>query len=178
MMVNDYIRQKLAEQNISKKELALKAGIQPQALNSFINAGRSVPVPVSIRIDAALGIVPGTIARMQTENRIQEAIKSQNQNAREIIIKQIKANGGLWSYDGIPSNLDDDKIIEEGLRHLDLEDLDELFSIWDRKHVKRIWKERILSEGKRSNVLNFLLAVFAFHIKNPEQYVKNGYQRT
>ena len=63
------------------------------------------------------------------------------QDKRQTILEKIKANGGFWSYCGyIPTSLDDDSVIEAALVHLALEDLPLLLEIWDKAHIKRVWK--------------------------------------
>ena len=60
---------------------------------------------------------------------------------------------------------------EAALVHLDLEDLPLLLGIWSKAHIKRVWKERLVSQGKRMNVLNYILAVKLFGINNPDKYI-------
>ena len=97
------------------------------------------------------------------------------QDKRQTILEKIKANGGFWSYCGyIPTSLDDDSVIETALVHLDLEDLPLLLEIWDKAHIKRVWKDRLVSQGKRMNIRNYSLAVNFFEIRNPEQYLKRN----
>ena len=43
--------------------------------------------------------------------------------------------------------------------------------IWSKAHIKRVWKERLVSQGKRMNVLNYILAVKLFGINNPDKYI-------
>ena len=93
---------------------------------------------------------------------------------RHIILEKVKANGGFWSYQGIPESLDDDAVIEAALVHLDLEDLPLLFGIWSKAHIKRVWKERLVSQGKRMNIRNYTLAVNFLEIRNPEEYLKRN----
>ncbi len=93
-------------------------------------------------------------------------------SAKREILRKVKENGGLWSYDGIPESFSDDDIIEEGLRHLDFEDMHLLFELWSFSHIKRVWKQRLVSEGKRSNIINTLLGILYFKIDNNEI---NGY---
>ena len=90
---------------------------------------------------------------------------------KQIILEKIKANGGFWSYQGVPDSLDDDTVIEAALVHLDLENLQLLLGIWSKAHIKRVWKERLVSQGKRMNILNYILSVKFFGIKNPDEYI-------
>ncbi len=97
------------------------------------------------------------------------------QDKRQTILEKTKANGGFWSYCGfIPTSLDDDSVIEAALVHLDLEDLPLLLEIWDKAHIKRVWKDRLVCQGKRMNIRNYSLAVNFFEIRNPEQYLKRN----
>ena len=167
------IKRQLQASGLSGKELAVRAGVKPQAVSSFLSGKRKIPMEVSIRMDYALGWEPGSISKMQHEEILGDAIrkyKADNRQKQELI-KKIKLNGGFWSYRDLPLNIDDNRLIEEGLRRLDLENLPLLFNIWDKSHVKRVWKERLLPEGRRSNILNFLLAVFAFNINDPDKYI-------
>ena len=77
-------------------------------------------------------------------------------------------------YQGIPESLDDDSVIEAALVHLDLEDLPLLLEIWDKAHIKRVWKDRLVSQGKRMNIRNYTLAVNFFEIQDPEEYLKRN----
>ena len=88
-----------------------------------------------------------------------------------IIMEKIKNNGGFWSYSGLPEHMDDDSVIEASLVHLDLEDLPLLFGIWSKAHIKKVWKERLVSQGKRMNIHNYILAVKLFAIENPDKYL-------
>lgn len=97
------------------------------------------------------------------------------QDKRQTILEKIKANGGFWSYCGfIPTSLDDDSVIEAALVHLDLEDLPLLLEIWDKARIKRVWKDRLVSQGKRMNIRNYTLAVNFFEIQDPEEYLKRN----
>jgi len=68
----------------------------------------------------------------------------------------------------------DDAVIAAALVHLDLEDLPLLFGIWSKAHIKRVWKERLVSQGKRMNIRNYTLAVNFFEIQDPEEYLKRN----
>ena len=98
---------------------------------------------------------------------------------RMMIMEKIKDNGGFWSYSGIPEHVDDDSVIEASLVHLDLEDIPMLYGIWSKAHIKKVWKERLVSQGNRMNIRNYILAVKFFTIKDPDNYLsrysKQGY---
>ena len=174
--VGEVIRGRIAELGISQTELAARAGEHFQTISAIINGKREATISLSVRLDEALNLPSGTIAMAQTRYLVSKEINEQQTESmkakrQHIILEKIKANGGFWSYQGIPESLDDDAIIEAALVHLDLEDLPLLFGIWSKAHIKRVWKERLVSQGRRMNVLNYILAVKLFEINNPDKYI-------
>ena len=148
----ELLQDRIAELGISLTELAARSGEHVQTLSAIMHGRRVISIPLSIKLDAALGFAPGTLAQAQTKDQVQKA-------------------GGLWSYQGIPEHLDDDSIIEAALVHLDLEDMPKLFQIWSKAHIKRVWKERLVSQGRRMNILNYILAVKVFNVNHPDNYI-------
>ena len=173
--VGAVIRGRIAELGISQMELAARADEHFQTISAIINGKREATISLSVRIDEALDLPSGTIALAQTRYLVSKEINEKQTGSmkkkRHIILEKIKANGGFGSYQGIPENLDDDAVIEATLVHLDLEDLPLLHEIWSKAHIKRVWKERLVSQGKRMNVLNYILAVKLFGINNPDKYI-------
>ena len=173
--VGELIRGRIAELGISQTELAARVGEHFQTISAIINGKREATISLSVRIDEALALPSGTIAMAQTKYLVSKEINEKQTESmkgkRHIILEKIKANGGFGSYQGIPESLDDDAVIEAALVHLDLEDLPLLFGIWSKSHIKRVWKERLVSQGKRMNVLNYILAVKLFGINNPDKYI-------
>ena len=173
--VGEVIKGRITELGISQTELAARVGEHFQTISAIINGRREATIPLSVRIDEALGLPSGTIALAQTQYQVEKEVnEKQSVNIKEkrhVILEKIKANGGFWSYQGIPDSLDDDAVIEAALIHLDLEDLPLLLGIWSKAHIKRVWKERLVSQGKRMNILNYILAVKLFGIQNPDKYI-------
>ena len=176
--VGEVIRGRIAELGISQTELAARVGEHFQTISAIINGKREATISLSVRIDEALNLPSGPIAMAQTRYLVSKEINEQQtvsmKEKRHIILEKIKANGGFWSYRGIPENLDDDAVIEAALVHLDLEDLPLLFRIWSKAHIKLVWKERLVSQGKRMNIRNYTLGEKFFEIQNPEEYLKRN----
>ncbi len=172
MTTREIIKNRLSEKKMSLKELALQTNYQYQNLSSALQGKRMIPISNSLAIDEILELQPGTIAHAQTEEQIRKTQNSSMdiQKKKAEILNSVKKNGGLWSYQEVPK-LKDDDIIEEALLHLDFEEMPKIFDIWGRAHVKRIWKERLVSQGKRLNILNTLLGVIFFNIYNIEKYL-------
>ncbi len=173
--VGEVIKGRIIELGISQMELSARVGEHFQTISAIMNGKRDASIPLSVRIDEALGFPSGTIALAQTRYQVEREVNEKQSEGmkekRHIILEKIKANGGFWSYQGIPDRLDDDAVIESALVHLDLEDLPLLLGIWSKAHIKRVWKERLVSQGKRMNVLNYILAVKLFGISNPDKYI-------
>lgn len=173
--VGEIIRGRISELGISQMELAARVGEHFQTISAIINGRREATVPLSVRMDEALGFSPGTLALAQTRYQVEKEVAENRPDGmsqkRQLILEKIKANGGFWSYQGLPDSPDDDAVIEAALVHLDLEDLPLLLEIWGKAHLKRVWKERLVSQGKRMNILNYLLAVKLFGIHNPDKYI-------
>ena len=171
----EIIKARLNCLGISQVELASRCGEHVQTISAILRGKREIPIPLSVRLDAVLGWDPGSVALAQTRYLVDSEMRGKKipdmQSRRMAILELVKAAGGLWSYQGIPEHLDDDSIIEAALVHLELEDMPMLFQIWSKSHLKRVWKERLVSQGKRMNILNYILAVKIFGVSNPDKYL-------
>ena len=171
----DMIRERMASLGMSQVELASRCNEHVQVISAILNGQREIPVSLSVRLDCALEFEPGDVAIAQAKYLVAREMECQRlksmQNRKRAVLERIKAAGGFWSYQGIPEHLDDDSIIEAALVHLELEDMPMLLNIWSRSHLKRVWKERLVSQGKRMNILNYILAVKLFGVKHPDNYL-------
>ena len=174
--VGEKIRCRIAELGISQTELAVRVDEHAQTISAILGGKRDITIPLSVRLDEELGYPPGTLAVAQTQYLVERELERKQieskQEKKQLIMEKIKSNGGFWSYSDIPKHMDDDSVIEASLVHLDLEDLPLLMGIWSKAHIKKIWKERLVSQGKRMDILNYILAVKLFTIHNPDKYLK------
>lgn len=165
----------ISKRGISQVELASRCSEHFQTISAIINGQRDIPIPLSVKLDRALDLEPGTVALAQTKYQVASELKRRRvndiQSRKKAVLEKVKLSGGFWSYQGIPEHLDDDSIIEAALIHLELEDLPALFQIWSRSHIKAVWKNRLVSQGKRMNILNYILAVKLFGIRKPDNYL-------
>lgn len=90
------------------------------------------------------------------------------------LIKRLKQENCLWSYnnDSIQS-IPDDMLVELVMLYLDIDDINQLFSIMTRQEVKRAWVKNVVSQGERYYQLNTFYAWYYFNAKKPLQYVKS-----
>ncbi len=166
MKTQEQIKQRIKERGLNQRDVALRIDIPFQNFSAFLNGRREIPLRETLLLDEVLGFPKGHIQQAMLEEKInlEQASLEQTkfEKRRRKIIKTIKENGGFWSYDHPPYKIDDDTVIEEGLQHLEFEDMHLIFENWSKSHVKRIWKQRLVSQGKRMNILNNLLGVLFF----------------
>ena len=171
----EIIRERLAIMGISQVELANRCDEHVQVISAILNGQREIPIPLSVKLDYALELEQGFIAVAQARYLASQEARNLKipdmQSRKRAILKKVKAAGGLWSYQGIPGHMGDDDIIEAALVHLELEDMPMLLQIWSKSHLKRVWKERLVSQGRRMNILNYILAVKLFGVSHPDKYL-------
>jgi hypothetical protein len=96
-----------------------------------------------------------------------------NKQLRSRLEKKLIEENAFWSYDKssiviIP----DDVFIEKVLLHLDIEDVQALFSIFPKKKIQKVWQECVLSQEPLYHNLNRLYAFLLFDIKDPDRYIR------
>lgn len=92
---------------------------------------------------------------------------------RHELLTKLKSNNCFWSYE--PSSWDratDDQIIEKTLIHLDLPEIDQLFMLYGKQHVKRVWLDSLIPQGDYYRTLNRFFAWYYFGVKHPDSYLK------
>lgn len=92
------------------------------------------------------------------------------------LIGQLKKEHAFWSYapESVSvDNLNDDQLIALTLRHLDLAEIDQLFSIFTYNKIKRAWKTLLVPEGEYLYTLNRFFAWYYFKAKRPDAYLKS-----
>lgn len=96
-----------------------------------------------------------------------------NKQLRKKLGKRLIEENAFWSYDKssiviIP----DDVFIEKVLLHLDIEDVQALFSLFPKKKIQKVWQEVVLSREPLYHNLNRLYAFLLFDIKHPDRYIR------
>ena len=87
---------------------------------------------------------------------------------------KLRKLNAFWSYD-LPANLDipDEVLIEKVLLYLDMDEISTLFRLFDRKAIKKVWVERILSQEPMYHAQNRLYAFLLFGIRDPDRYIRD-----
>jgi hypothetical protein len=96
-----------------------------------------------------------------------------NDQLREKLGKKLIDEKAFWSYDESSIVLiPDDVLIEKVLLHLDIEDVQSLFSLFPKKKIQKVWREVVLSRDPHYHNLNRLYAFLLFDIKHPDRYIR------
>lgn len=98
------------------------------------------------------------------------------QTVKHTLLEQLKQEYVFWSHEPESVNLDsvdDDQLIALTMRHLDLPEIKQLFSIFSLRKIKNAWKRLLVPEGEYLYTLNRFFAWYYFKAKNPDAYLKS-----
>ena len=96
-----------------------------------------------------------------------------NKLLRKRLEKKLFEENAFWSYNKSSINIiPDNEFIEKVLLHLDIEDVQALFSLFPKKKIQKVWQELVLSREPLYHNLNRLYAFLLFDIKNPDRYIR------
>ncbi len=101
--------------------------------------------------------------------------KKEIRSIKSAIIEKLRKEHAFWSYEPESVNLDtvdDDQLIALTMRHLDLPEIKQLFSIFSMRKIKSAWKRLLVPEGEYLYTLNRFFAWYYFKAKNPDAYLK------
>ncbi|MBK8491423.1 MAG: hypothetical protein IPL49_11200 [Saprospirales bacterium] len=77
----------------------------------------------------------------------------------------------FWSYDTREEqSIPDEVVIEQVLLYGDVPDLTQLFHLWDKKLIQKIWEEQLLPH-ERHRKINYYLGVFFFQIPHINNFL-------
>ena len=100
-------------------------------------------------------------------------MNSEVKEVKPYLIKKLKQEHCLWSYENDSINdIPDDVLVELVMLYLDIEEINLLFKLFDYKKVKKAWIENVVAQGERYYNLNYFFAWYYFHAKQPRSYVK------
>ncbi|GHT11559.1 hypothetical protein AGMMS4956_04770 [Bacteroidia bacterium] len=99
---------------------------------------------------------------------------------KERLLQQLKDGCAFWSYE--PSSVtinttSDDLLIEKVLLHLDIDEINTLFTIYPKQHIQEVWEKQMCVHEPRYHRLNVFLALVYFGIKNPGRYIENVHKQ-
>lgn len=106
-------------------------------------------------------------------NYLPKSDKKAADSLKKELYKLLLEQNSFWSYDmSNVSIIPDDKIILNTLIYLDIPEINSLFRIWNKKFIKKVWREQMAIQGDYYRSLNLFLAWRYFDIKEPRKYLK------
>ena len=88
---------------------------------------------------------------------------------------KLKRENAFWSYQPESvtlRNCDDETLIYKTLVHLDINDIDRLFRIYDKAKIQDVWERELCIQGNFYRRLNKFLACYYFNITDPKKYIR------
>ncbi len=93
-----------------------------------------------------------------------------------IFAQKLHRKGLLWSYDAAHlDTLPESILIEHALIYGDIPEIKTLFELFSFDLVKKTWKKTILPNPNHRK-LNYYLAIFYFHYKQPYRLLNKKYE--
>ena len=87
----ELLKDELEYRHLSQKEVAKQLGLPYTALNEILNGKRPVTTDFAMIMEAALGVSPGLLLRMQTDYNLQVAQTDSKLSKRLAEIRKIAA---------------------------------------------------------------------------------------
>lgn len=97
-------------------------------------------------------------------------------NIKMQLFRQLKAENAFWSYSDnaiTEESIEDNQLIALVMRHLDLDQIKQLFLIYPYNKIKKAWQTLLVPEGEYLYTLNRFFAWYYFKAKNPDAYLKS-----
>lgn len=163
-----YINELAVNAGLSQADLAREINISRQLLSYVISGKREMSLQVAMKLESFFSLPDGELMKMQATQAVQKRKMSIRSNLCEKLIEK----NAFWSYD--VKNYDsipDEEIIEKCFTVLDMDDIDLMFEIFPRKRILQVWKGKMAIQGEYMQMLNIMIAMYYFGIKEPEKYL-------
>ncbi len=166
--VGQYINELITRAKLSQSDVAREIKVSRQLLSCVIGGKREMSLQLAMKLESFFSLQDGELMKMQALQAIQERKKS----IRNHLCKELVSKNAFWSYD-VKSfdTIPDEEIIEKCFTTLDMDDIDLMFELYPRKRILQIWKDRMAIQGEYMQMLNIMIAMYYFGIKEPEKYL-------
>ena len=166
--LGQYIQNLVSASGLSQSEISREIKIPRQLLCYIIGGKREMSLQVAMKLESFFSLPDGTLMKMQA----MQAVKQRKQHIRNHLCELLVAKNAFWSFD-VKSfdNIPDEELIEKCFTLLDMEDIDLMFEIFSRKRIQQIWREKMAIQGEYMQMLNTMIAMYYFGIKDPEKYL-------
>ena len=166
--IGQYINELIVHAKLSQADVAREINVSRQLLSYIIGGKREMSLQLAMKLESFFSLPDGKLIMMQAL----QAVQKRKQSIRNHLCKQLVAKNAFWSYDvnsfdAIP----DEEIIEKCFTTLDMEDIGLMFELYSRKYIQEVWQERMAIQGEYMQMLNIMIAMYYFNIKEPEKYL-------
>ena len=102
-----------------------------------------------------------------------------NQNKQQIkaeLFNKLIKKCAFWSYDPKSVTLEnttDEMLIYKVLVHLDIDEITQLFFIFNKEKIKSVWEEYLCIQAPYYHELNIMIGGIYFNIKDPNKHIQN-----
>ena len=166
--IGPYINELITRAGLSQSDVAREIKVSRQLLNCIICGKREMSLQLAMKLESFFSLPDGELMKMQAL----QAVRQRKQSIRNHLCKELVSKNAFWSYD-VKSfeSIPDEEIIEKCFTILDMDDIDLMFELYPRKRIQQVWKERMAIQGEYMQMLNIMIAMFYFGIKEPEKYL-------
>ena len=167
--LGQYIKKLMARDHYNQSTMARELGVSRQMLSNIILNHREVSLSLSLKFESLFSLPEGSILKIQNDYRIRQY----KEQLRENLFEKLKQAHAFWSYDDVSNdNLHDELLIEKVFVHLDMDDIAKLFELFPKSYIQKIWRENMAIQGEYLFDLNVMIALYFFHIKKPEAFLR------
>ena len=166
--IGPYINELITRAGLSQSDVAREIKVSRQLLNCIICGKREMSLQLAMKLESFFSLPDGELMKMQAL----QAVRQRKQSIRNHLCKELVSKNAFWSYE-IKSfeSIPDEEIIEKCFTILDMDDIDLMFELYPRKRIQQVWKERMAIQGEYMQMLNIMIAMYYFGIKEPEKYL-------
>ena len=166
--IGQYINELIVHAKLSQADVAREINVSRQLLSYIIGGKREMSLQLAMKLESFFSLPDGKLIMMQAL----QAVQKRKQSIRNHLCKQLVAKNAFWSYDVNSFDvIPDEEIIEKCFTTLDMEDIDLMFELYTRKYIQEVWRERMAIQGEYMQMLNIMIAMYYFNIKEPEKYL-------
>ena len=91
---------------------------------------------------------------------------------KEKLLKKLINENIFWSYDKSTAlDISDSILIEHILIYADVEEIKELFLIFNKEKIQKVWENKIIPDNRYLRI-NYYLGKFFFNIKDVQNFIK------
>lgn len=166
--VGKYINDMAVRAGMSQADIAREINVPRQLLSYVIGGKREMSIQLAMKLESYFSLPEGELIKMQAL----QAVQQRKQMIRNHLCEQLVKKNAFWSYD-VKSfdDIPDEELIEKCFTTLDMDDINLMFELFPRKYIQKVWKERMAIQGEYMQMLNVMIAIYYFNIKEPEKYL-------